>query len=46
MRRLFDVFAFVDEHANSIMPGLSKKQRGKLVELIVRWEIFQETSTR
>jgi len=38
-----DVFAFVDGHADELLPGLSNRQRGRLVELIVRWEIYQES---
>lgn len=37
-----NMFAFVDEHAPQIFPNVSRAQRARLVELIVRWEIYQE----
>jgi len=37
-----DMVAFVDKYAKEILPGLPTKERPRLVELIVRWEIYQE----
>ena len=41
-----DMFAFVDEHGPEVFPNVSRAQRGRLVELIVRWEIYQEELDR
>lgn len=41
-----DMVAFVEQYGKEILPKLPNRDRPKLVELIVRWEIYQEEIRR